>query len=71
MLERDRKSISNLISHVWLELKLDRRTESGGIHLHKALTVTARVQTVHGVLDDVQPLVTRRLQVILSREVGA
>lgn len=62
---------SDLVSHVWLELKFDWRTERVGVHLHKALAVTAGVQTVHGVLDDVQALVTRRLQVVLGREIGA
>lgn len=55
------ESLTHLVSHMRLELKLDRRAEGGGVHLHKPLAVAAGVQAVHGVLDDVQPLVARRL----------
>lgn len=61
---------SDLISHMWLKLKFDGRAEGGRVHFHEALAVTTGVQTVHRVLNDVQALVTRRLQVIFGREVG-
>lgn len=53
-----------------LEVKFGRRAEGCGEHLHEPLPVAPRVQTVHGVLDDVQTLVARRLQVVLGRQVG-
>lgn len=53
-----------------LEVKFGRWAESCGEHLHEPLPVAPRVQTVHGVLDDVQTLVARRLQVVLGRQVG-
>lgn len=61
---------SDLISHMWLELKFDGWAERGRVHFHEALAVTTGIQTVHCVLNDVQALVTRRLQVIFSRKVG-
>ncbi len=61
---------SDLVSHMWLELKFEGRAEGGGVHFHEALAVTTQVQTVHRVLNDVQALVTGRLQVIFSWEVG-
>lgn len=61
---------SDLISHMWLELKFDGWAERGRVHFHETLAVTTGVQTVHCVLNDVQALVTRCLQVIFSREVG-
>lgn len=61
---------SDLISHMWLELKFNRRAESSRVHFHEALAVTTGVQTVHRVFNDVQALVTRRLQVIFGREVS-
>ena len=53
-----------------LELELGRGAEGAGVHLHEALAVAAGVQAVHSVLDDVQALVARRLQVVLGRQVG-
>lgn len=61
---------THLVTHVRLELKLGRRAEGCGEHLHEPLPVAPRVQAVHGVLDDVQTLVARRLQVVLGRQVG-
>lgn len=61
---------TNLVAHVRLELELCRRAESRGEHLHEPLPVTPRVQAVHGVFDDVETLVARRLQVVLGRQVG-
>lgn len=61
---------SDLISHMWLELKFDGWAERGRVHFHETLAVTTGIQTVHCVLNDVQALVTRRLQVIFSRKVG-
>ncbi len=55
---------------MWLELKFEGRAEGRGVHFHETLPVTTEVQTVHRVLNDVQALVTRRLQVIFGREVG-
>lgn len=52
-----------------LELELERRAEDLVAHVHDGVLVAARVQVVHGVLDDVQPLVARRLQVVLGRQV--
>lgn len=54
-----------------LELELRRGAKSCGEHLHEPLPVAPRVQTVHGVLDDVQTLMARRLQVVLGRQVGS
>lgn len=53
-----------------LELKLCRWAKRRGEHLHEPLPVAPRVQAVHGVLDDVQTLVARRLQVVLGRQVS-
>lgn len=61
---------THLVPHVRLEVELGRRAKSCGEHLHEPLPVAPRVQTVHGVLDDVQTLVARRLQVVLGRQVG-
>jgi hypothetical protein len=58
-------SVSHLVAHVGLELKLHGRAESSGVQLHEALAVAAGVQAVHGVLDDVQALVATSLQVVL------
>ena len=54
-----------------LELELAGGAEGRGVHLHEALAVAAGVQAVHRVLDDVQALVPRCLQVVLGRQVGA
>ena len=45
-------------------------TEHLVVHVHDLVLVAAGVQVVHGVLDDVQALVARRLQVVLGRQVG-
>lgn len=54
-----------------LELKFCRWAEGRGEHLHEPLAVTPRVQTVHGVLYDVETLVAWSLQVVFGRQVGA
>lgn len=59
-----------LIPHVGLELKLKRRTEDLVAHVHDSMLVTSGIQVVHRILDDIQPLVARGLQVVLGREVG-
>lgn len=59
-----------LIPHVGLELKLEWRAEDLVVHVHDGVLVTSGIQVVHRVLDDIQPLVARGLQVVLSREVG-
>lgn len=60
----------HLVSHVRLELKFGRWAESCGKHLHKPLPVTSEVQAVHCILNDVEPLMTRRLKVVLSGQVS-
>lgn len=40
------------------------------MHIHDLVLVTARVQVVHRILNDVQSLMARRLQVVLGRQVG-
>lgn len=55
-----------LIPHVGLELKLERRTEDLVAHVHDGVLVAAGVQVVHRVLDDIQPLMARGLQVVLG-----
>lgn len=54
-----------------LELKLHRRAEDIVVHLHEALLVTGGIQVFYGVLDGIQTLVLRLLQVQLSRQEGA
>lgn len=60
---------SHLISHVWQVFKAHRRTEHLVMHIHDLVLITARVQVVHRILNDVQSLVARRLQVVLCRQV--
>lgn len=62
---------SDLVSHVWLEVEACWWSERSGVSLHKALPVTAGVQTLYCPLQDVQTLMTRRLQAILGRQVRA
>lgn len=59
-----------LVSHMRLELKFCRWAESCRVHLHKSLSVTPWVQTVHGILYDVKTLVARCLEVVFSWQVG-
>lgn len=54
-----------------LELKLHRWAEDIVVHLHEALLVTGGIQVFYGVLDGIQALVLRLLQVQLSRQEGA
>lgn len=61
---------THLIPHVGLELKLERGTEDLVAHVHHCVLVTSGIQVVHCILDDIQPLMARGLQVVLSREVG-
>lgn len=53
-----------------LELELERRAEDLVAHVHDGVLVTARIQVVHGVLDDVQALVAGGFQVVLCRQVS-
>lgn len=49
-----------------LELKLEWRTEDLVAHVHDSVLVASGVQVVYRVLDDIQPLVARGLQVVLG-----
>lgn len=55
-----------LIPHVGLELKLEWRTEDLVVHVHDRVLVTSGIQVVHRILNNIQPLVARGLQVILG-----
>ena len=57
----------HLVSHVWQVLKAHRRTEHLVMHIHDLVLVTAGVQVVHCILNDVQSLVARCLQIVLGR----
>lgn len=39
------------------------------MHIHDLVLITARVEVVHRILNDIQPLVARCLQVVLCRQV--
>ncbi len=58
-----------LISHVRQKLKAHGWAKDLIIHVHDLVLVTTRVQVVHSVLNDVQTLMARGLQVILSRQI--
>lgn len=64
------RGASHLVAHVWQVLKAHGGAEHLVMHIHDLVLVTARVQVVHCVLDDVQSLVARCLQVVLGRQVG-
>lgn len=49
-----------------LELKFEWGTEDLVTHVHDSVLVTSGIQVVHCVLDDIQPLMARSLQVVLS-----
>lgn len=55
---------------MWQVLKAHGGAEHLVMHIHDLVLVTARVQVVHCVLDDVQSLMARCLQVVLGRQVG-
>lgn len=63
----DHYNAAYLVPHVRLELKLGRWAEGCGVHLHEPLPVAPRVQAVHCILNDVQPFMARRLQVVFGR----
>lgn len=55
---------------MWQVLKAHGGAEHLVMHIHDFVLVTTRVQVVHCVLDDVQSLVARCLQVVLGRQIG-
>lgn len=57
----------HLIAHVWQVLEAHGGAEHLVMHIHDLVLVAAGVQVVNGVLDDIQALMARRLQVVLSR----
>lgn len=58
-----------LISHVRQKLKAHGWAKDLIVHVHDLVLVTARVQVVYSILNDVQTLMARGLQVIFGRKI--